>query len=146
VGLVLELRASLEPRPLGLAIAARFWPRETASREGRQVDVSAAGGRALGLIRLAPAVQLAAGLEINRLSGTGSATVSGRVADSAWQVAPTLELTAIPWNVGNLRLELAVSGRVSAVRPVFVITGFGDVYQVPTFGADAIIRVVWLFR
>lgn len=145
-GLALELRASREPRPLGWAVAARYWPRETGSRQGRQVEVSATGGRAAGLIRLAPEVQLAAGLEVNRLSGTGSGTVSGRAADSAWQVAPTLELAAIPWNVGSLRLEVGVSGRLSVVRPRFVITGFGDVYEVPTLGADAIIRAVWLFQ
>ena len=27
----------------------------------------------------------------------------------------------------------------------FVVTGYGEVYRVPLFGADAIIRGVWLF-
>jgi hypothetical protein len=146
VGAVLELRGSKEPRPLGVAIGARFWPRENASREGRAVDVSAVGLRAGGLLRLAPVVQLGAGLELNRFSGEGGANVPGRGSDDAWHLAANLELSAVPWQVGDLRLELGVSGRVSLVRPLFLIQGFGEVYRVPGVGADAIIRGVWLFR
>jgi hypothetical protein len=44
-----------------------------------------------------------------------------------------------------LRFEVGAAGRVSVLRPRFVVTGFGDLYRVPVLGADAIIRGVWLF-
>jgi hypothetical protein len=45
-----------------------------------------------------------------------------------------------------LRIEIAATGRLSALRPRFVVTGFGDLYRVPVVGGDAIIRGVWFFR
>jgi tetratricopeptide (TPR) repeat protein len=110
-----------------------------------QALVSALGGRAVALFRAVPALNLLLGLELNRLEGTGAEGVSGRHSDAAWQVAPTFGASWIPWDVGYLRLEIGAAGRISAIRPRFVVTGFGDLYRVPVAGADAIIRGVWLF-
>jgi hypothetical protein len=96
--------------------------------------------------RIAPALNALAGLELMRLIGTGAPGVSGRNEDAAWQLSPTLGLNLITWDIQYLRIEIGVAGRVSLLRPRFVVTGFGDLYRAPAFGGDAIIRGVWLFQ
>jgi hypothetical protein len=95
---------------------------------------------------LDPRLQLVAGLELNRLAGAAQAGVSGRNTDVAWQLAPSLGLSLIAWNSRHLRLELGAAGRLSLLRPRFVVTGFGDLYRVPALGADVMLRGVWFFR
>ncbi len=146
LGAILELGAQLEPAPWGFALAARYWPERNATRAGRGVELNGLGARAAALVRVAPAVFFSIGLEVNRLSGTGSQSVSSRDSDAAWQLAPSLGLSAIVWEVGDLRLELGASGRLSVFRPQFLVTGFGELYRVPELGADAILRGAWLFR
>lgn len=141
----LELSAQLESLPWAGALALRYWPERSTQVGGRGVDVSALGARGAVLFRVAAAVNVLAGLELTRLTGSGAVGVSDRNADAAWQLAPTLGASAIVWDIGHLRLELGVAGRVSLLRPRFVVTGFGDLYRAPALGGDAIIRGVWLF-
>jgi hypothetical protein len=141
-----ELRVSGEPAPLGWGLAVHYLPEQSAFRAGRGVDVDAIGGRATGTLELAYRLHLTAGLELNRLAGTARADVSNANSDAAWQLAPILGLSVIPWSIENMQVELAAVGRLSLVRPRFVVNGFGDLYQTPLFGADAIIRMAWLFR
>jgi hypothetical protein len=146
LGPALELSALLEVLPWATALSLRYWPERSEVVGGRGVDVSALGGRAAVLFRAAPALDVFAGLELTRLVGTGAAGVSGRNADTAWQLAPTLGVNWFAWDIQYLRIELGVAGRVSLQRPRFVVTGFGDLYRAPALGGDAIIRGVWLFR
>jgi hypothetical protein len=146
LGAVLELGARLEQSSWGAAVSLRYWPRRSGGREGRDLDVSALGGEIAALLRVAPLLSVQAGLEMNRLAGEGAEDVSGRNSDVAWQVAPTLGASVIAWNNEHLRLEVGALGRLSVLRPRFVVTGFGDLYRVPVLGADVIIRGVWLFR
>jgi hypothetical protein len=146
LGPALELSALLEVVPWATALSVRYWPARSEVVGGRGVDVSALGGRAAVLFRAAPALDVLAGLELMRLVGTGAAGVSGRNADTAWQLAPTLGVNWFAWDIQYLRIELGVAGRVSLQRPRFVVTGFGDLYRAPALGGDAIIRGVWLFR
>jgi hypothetical protein len=141
-----ELGTQLEVLPWATALALRYWPERSEVIGERGVDVSAFGGRAAALFRVAPAVNVLAGLEVTRLVGTGAPGVSARNADAAWQLAPTLGVNLITWDIQYLRIELGVAGRVSLLRPQFVVTGFGELYRAPAFGGDAIIRGVWLFR
>jgi hypothetical protein len=141
----LELEARLQEPVWGVSVAFRYWPERSHSREGRGLDVSALGGRAAALLWVAPRVQLLGGMELNRLAGAPAAGVSGRSAAAAWQLAPNLGVQVIVWGSQHLRLELGGAGRLSLLRPRFVVTGFGDLYRVPVFGADAILRGVWLF-
>jgi hypothetical protein len=145
LGGALELGARVEVLPWAVALSFRYWPERSGSREGRGLDVSALGGRLAALLRVVPALNVLAGVELNRLEGAGAESVRGRNTAAAWQLAPTLGLSLITWDIGYLRLEIGAAGRVSLVRPRFVVTGFGDLYRVPPFGADAIIRGVWLF-
>lgn len=135
----------LEARPWGLALALRHWPERGETRDGRSVLVSATGGRAAALIRVAPALDVLGGIELNRLIGEGSANVRGPASDVAWQLAPILGANFITMDIGYLRLELGALARLSLVRPRFEVTGFGTLYRAPALGADAIIRGVLLF-
>jgi hypothetical protein len=145
LGGVLDAGGRLEVLPWGVDIGVRYWPERSESREGRAVDVSGLGGRVVGLFRVADALNVFAGIELNRLVGEGAEGVSGRNADAVWQLAPTAGFSLITWDIGALRLEIGAAGRLSVARPRFVVTGFGDLYRVPPVGADAIIRGVWLF-
>jgi hypothetical protein len=64
--------------------------------------------------------------------------------DLAYDVQPTLELAAIPLRSESFELEVAVGGHWAAVRPSFLITGYGEVYRVPEFGGEVLFRIVWL--
>lgn len=142
---LLEVRAGLDPAPVGLAVSARYWPGSEAERDGRSVHVTAVGGRAAALIELGSVLHTSLGLEVDRLSGTGQEGVSGRSSDAVWLLAGALDLNAIPWSVEDLRLELGLGVQLALVRPRFVVNGFGPVYEVPDVGGGAIIRGVWLF-
>jgi len=144
-GLALEASVQLEERPWAVALALRHWPERGQTLDGRSVLVSATGGRATALFRVAPALDVLGGIELNRLVGEGSANVRGPVSDVAWQLAPVLGINLITMDVGYLRLELGALARLSVVRPRFEVTGFGTLYRAPPLGADAIIRGVLLF-
>jgi hypothetical protein len=146
LGGVLDAGGRLEVLPWAVDVAVRYWPERSESRDGRTVDVSAVGARVSGLFRVADALNLFAGIELNRLVGEGAEGVSGRNVDAVWQVAPTAGFNLITWDIGALRLEIGAAARLSVARPRFVVTGFGNLYRVPPAGADAIIRGVWLFR
>lgn len=146
LGSVLDASARAEVLPWAFDVSVRYWPRRSETREGRGVDISALGVRIAGLYRVASALNLIAGIEVNRLVGEGTEGVSGRNTDAVWHWAPTLGFSLITWDISDLRLEIGAAGRLSVLRPRFVVTGFGDVYRVPALGADAIIRGVWLFR
>ena len=141
----LEASVQLEHGPWGVAVALRHWLEQGQSVEGRRVLVTATGGRAAALFRIAPALDALAGIELNRLVGEGAADVRGPAADVAWQLAPVLGLNVITMDIGYLRLELGALARLPVLRPRFVVTGFGTLYRAPVLGADAIIRGVLLF-
>lgn len=145
LGGVLEVGGRLEALPWAIDASVRYWPERSRSREGRVVEVTGAGVRLAGLVRVASALNLSAGIEVNRLVGEGAEGVSGRNADTVWQLAPSLGFSLITWDIGVLRLEIGAAARLSLARPRFVVTGYGDLYRVPLLGADAIIRGVWLF-
>jgi hypothetical protein len=146
LGVKLELGARLQRGSWGAAVTFHYWPERSDSRDGRNLQVSALGGRVAALLRVAPVLDVLAGLELSRLSGEGAEGVLGRNSDVVWQVAPTLGMNFIAWDIHYLRLEIGVLGRVSVQRPRFLVTGFGELYRVPVAGGDAIIRGVWLFR
>jgi hypothetical protein len=142
---VLELRGSLESRFWGVALSGKFLPKKHASQEGRGVDVTAVGGRLAGMLRPIDPLLLSAGLDAEWLRGAGDAGISERQTDSAWALAPSLELAFIPFDSRHLRIEVAAQGRISLLRPRFVVTGFRDLYQVPRFGGAGLVRGTFLF-
>jgi hypothetical protein len=142
---VFELRGSLESRFWGISLSGKFLPEKHASEEGRGVDVTAVGGRIAGVVRPIDPLLLSAGMDAEWLEGVGDAGVSDRQTDSAWALAPSLELAFIPFEIQHLRFEVAAQGRVALLRPRFVVTGFRDLYQVPIFGGAGLVRGTFLF-
>jgi hypothetical protein len=144
LGATFELSGRVELLPWAVLGALRFWPQRSDSREGRELDVSALGAQVAAQYRVAPALSLLAGLEMNRLQGSRTDIPNGNAA-TAWQLATDLGVTLVTWDIQYLRLEVGALGRVSLLRPKFVVTGFGNLYRAPVVGGDAIIRGVWLF-
>lgn len=135
----------LEKGPWAVALGLQHWPEQGQSLDSRSVLVSATGGRAAALFRVTPALDLWAGLELNRLLGEGSANVQSPASDVAWQLAPVFGASLITMDIGYLRLELGALARLSLIRPRFEVTGFGTLYRAPPLAADAMIRGVLLF-
>jgi hypothetical protein len=146
LGLTLLAGASLETAAFGASLSLRYALPQEEQSQGRAVDVDSIGLRADVLYRFVPVLELALGVEADWLHGTGAPGVSARQSSSAWRIAPTLGLSAIPWPEAQPRLELGVSAQLALIRPRFVVEGFGDLYRVPLVGVDAIIRGAWLFR
>jgi hypothetical protein len=142
---VVEFRGTLELDAWGFSLAGRFLPPTHAAQEGRGVDVVAAGARVAGTFRPVRPLNLSAGVDLDWLEGTGDAGISERQTDAAWGVAPSLEFALIPFESQHLRLEAATQARVALLRPRFVVTGFRDVYQVPSFGGAGLVRGVFVF-
>lgn len=142
---MLELRAGLDLGRWGISLAGNFLPAKHATQDGRGVDVLAVGGRLAGGVRPVRPLMLSAGIELDWLQGTGDAGISERRTDSAWSVAPSLELAVIPFETNHLHIELAAQGRLALLRPRFVVTGFRDVYRVPSFGGAGLVRGAFTF-
>lgn len=142
---MLELRASLELERWGFSLAGKFLPTKHVAQEGRGVDLITAGGRGAGTFRPVRPLLLSAGVDVDWLQGTGDAGISNRQTDSAWSVAPSLELGLIPFESRYLRIEVAAQGRVAVLRPRFVVTGFRDLYRVPSFGGAGLVRGAFTF-
>ena len=145
VGALLSVDLQLDPEPWGAALSIRFWPERSDARSGRALDVSAVGGRAAALFRVAPGLHLLGGLELSRLGGSGAEGVLGGNDAAAWQFGPTLGANLIALDFRYLRVELGGAARFSLLRPRFVVTGFGDLYRTPPLGGDVILRGVLIF-
>jgi hypothetical protein len=141
----LEVDARLLAGTLGGQLALGYWFGGRAERDGRAVQVSALSARAAGIWAATPYLNVALGLAVNRLDGSGR-SVSARASGVVWDLAPGLEVSVSPVQIGSFRLELAGRGQLSLVRPRFVVEGFGDIYRVPGWGAEATIRIVFQTR
>jgi hypothetical protein len=144
---MVDLRAGLVHERWGVTLAGRYYfPEQTATVEGRSAEISGFGLRAAGVALPWPWLSGSLGFDVDRLSGRGTSGVSNPTTDSAWTLAPSLEIALIPLQNEHLALELAAAGRVALVRPVFEVNGFRELYQVPSFGMTALARGVFRFR
>ena len=71
-------------------------------------------------------------------------TVAGVAQLYLGNILYALELAALPFRSESLELELALGAHFAAVRPRFLVTGFGEVYRVPQFGGEGLFRISWL--
>ena len=140
-----ELRGGLGGGTLGATLGVRYLPARFVSVEGRGVDVQALGFRLAGTVLPLPALGLSVGLDADWLRGSGSVGVANPVTDSAWALAPSLELELIPFRTKHLAVEFAAEGRFALARPRFEVRGFRTVWQVPEWGMLAVARGVWRF-
>jgi hypothetical protein len=140
-----EVRGGLANGRFGASLAARYLPPRFVEAEGRGVDIQGLGFRLAASFELIPELVLSAGVDADWLSGSGITGITRPQTDSAWAVAPSLELALIPFQTAHLALELAVEGRLAMQRPTFEVTGFRPVYELPNWGMFALARGVWRF-
>jgi hypothetical protein len=143
--LAVELRGELWKGMWGLGLAARYFPPRFVSTEGRGADIQAFGLRGAAAASPTPWLALSAGVDVDRLSGSGASDLDPPATGSAWSVAPSLELSLIPFRTKHLALELSAEGRVALMRATFEVRGFGTIYRVPPFGFVSLGRGVWRF-
>ena len=140
-----ELSGGIEHGALGALLALHYlMPEEKRAADGHGVRAWALGGRVAATFAPVPFLRLGAGVEINRLRGTGLGSKSTG-SDSVWMVAPLVEAALVPLHEGPLRLELALDAHYALLRPSFEILGYGAVFQVARFGGSAVARVGWQF-
>ncbi len=140
----LELRGGVLAGLFGASIGARYFPGRFVALEGRGVEVWGFGLRGAVVVAPLQALHLSLGLDADRLSGHGSG-VARPARDSAWTLAPSAELATIPFKNEHLSVEVAAEGRYALVRPVFLVTGFQDLYRVPSWGMVLVLRGAWHF-
>jgi hypothetical protein len=140
-----ELRGQVWRGMWGLGLAARYFPPRFVSTEGRGADIQGFGLRPAAAASPARWLALSAGVDLDRLSGSGAPDLESPVSGSAWSVAPSLELSLIPFQTKHLALELSAEGRVAVMRATFEVRGFGNIYRVPPFGFVSLARGVWRF-
>jgi hypothetical protein len=142
---VFELRGAFLVGMFGASASAKYFAPRFVSSAGRGADIQGFGLRAAGSIRPIDPLMLSVGFDADLLFGEGSAGITDTDTDSAWTFAPSLELAVIPINTRHLALEIALQGRYAIQQPVFEVTGFGELYQVPPLGMLSLARGVWHF-
>jgi hypothetical protein len=140
-----ELRGGLSSGRFGAVLAGRYLPARFVEAEGRGVDIQGVGLRVAGSFQVLPPLIVSAGVDADWLSGRGTTGIASPETDSAWAVAPSMELALIPIQTKDLAIEVAVEGRLALQRPRFEVTGFRQVYEVPDWGMFALARGVWRF-
>lgn len=141
-----ELSAGIERGAFGALLALQYlMPEEKRAGDGHGVRAWALGARAAATFAPVELLRLGAGVEIDRLRGTGLGSQSPD-SDSVWMVAPLVEAALVPLQSGPLRLELGLDAHYAVLRPRFEILGYGTVFQVARFGGSAFARVGWQFR
>lgn len=142
---VVELRAAAHVERWAATLSGKYFAPSTATSEGRSVEIQGAGAQLAGRVALHPVLALSLGLEADWLHGRGSAGIPSPTNDSAWTVAPLAELALVAWESQQFSFEIAALGRVALMRPVFEVTGYGTVYEVPRLGFVGSARGAWHF-
>jgi hypothetical protein len=142
---VLELRAALLVEQFGVSVSGKYLLPRSVSSEGRGADIHAFGVRGAVGFRPLTLLWISAGLDADLLVGKGTSGIALPDRDSAWTLAPSLELALVPLNTRHWALEIALQGRYAVQRPVFEVTGFKELYQVPPWGVLSVVRGVWSF-
>jgi hypothetical protein len=145
---LLELSGTLARGAFGVALCARYLTSaDERLDDGDEygVSVHGFGARLAALYDPAEFARLQAGVALDRYSGRGLGSAIDEVSGSGVALALVLEAAVIPLRVGHARLSLAISGQYALVRPSFEITGRGEVYRPPPFGATGIVRLGWEF-
>jgi len=151
VGVVPNATAAFEARlggelgAFGALLGGRYFVPRYVEVEGRGVDIHGFGLELALRFEPIDLLAVSAGFFADVLVGEGVTGIELPLGDSAWTLGPSLEIAVIPINTRHLSVELALSGRVAVQRPVFEVTGFGQVYQVPRFGLVSVARGVFHF-
>jgi hypothetical protein len=145
---LLEVSGTLARGAFGVALGARYLTsadRRLGNADEYGVNIHGFGARVAALYEPADFARLQAGVALDRFTGRGLGTAVDDVSGSGLSLGLVVEGSLIPVRVGHVRISLAISGQYALVRPSFEITGRGEVYRVPLFGATGIVRLGWEF-
>lgn len=142
---VVEVRGGVASGRFGGTLGAQYFTPREATTAGRSAELQGLGLRAAASFAPHPLVTVSVGMSADWLVGRGSAELSSPVQDSAWALAPSLELALTPRLTRAVSLELGVTGQVNLQRPTFEVTGFGEIYQMPRASLLAVARGVFHF-
>jgi hypothetical protein len=140
-----EARLGGDLGPLGASVAVRHFVSRHAAVGGRGADIGGYGLRVAALYAPLPWLAGSLGLDADWLVGRGTVGIAVPLEDSAWTLAPSLELALIPVRTRLLSLEVAAAGRLAVKRPVFEVTGFGEIFRPPAGSLISVARGVFHF-
>jgi hypothetical protein len=142
---VVEVRGGLASGRFGATLGAQYFTPREASSSGRSAELQGVGVRAAASFAPTPLLTASVGLSADWLVGRGSAELSSPVQDSAWALAPSLELALTPRLTRSVSLELGLAGQANLQRATFEVTGFGAIYQMPAASLTLLARGVLHF-
>jgi len=142
---VVEVRGGLTSGRFGATLGAQYFIPREASSAGRSARLQALGIRGAASFAPTPLLAASVGMSADWLVGRGSADLSSPVQDSAWALAPFLELALTPKLTRSVSLELAVTGQANLQRATFEVTGFGEIYRMPPASLLVVARGVFHF-
>jgi hypothetical protein len=129
----------------GASFTGRYFLPRHAAVGGRGADIRGYGFRVAAHYAPLPWVGASAGFDADWLVGRGKVGIAVPLEDSAWTLGPSLELAIIPIETRYLSVELAAAGRLALQRPVFEVTGFGEIFRPPPASLIAVARGVFHF-
>jgi len=142
---VVEVRGGITSGRFGGSFGAQYFTPREATTAGRSAELQGLGLRAAASFAPHPLVAVSVGMSADWLVGRGSAELTSPVQDSAWALAPSLELALTPRLTRAFSLELGVTGQANLQRATFEVTGFGEIYQMPRASLLAVARGVFHF-
>jgi hypothetical protein len=129
----------------GASLAFRHFVPRYVAVGGRGADIGGYGLRFAAVYAPRPWLSGSLGLDADWLVGRGRVGIAVPLEDSAWTLAPSLELAVAPVATRHWSVELAAAGRYAVVRPVFEVTGFGQIFRPPGGSLFAVARGVFHF-
>ncbi|HEX5100130.1 MAG TPA: hypothetical protein VFV94_11550 [Polyangiaceae bacterium] len=142
---IVEVRGGLASGRFGATLGAQYFTPRDASTAGRSARLQGLGLRGAASFAPTPLLAASLGMSVDWLVGRGSAELSSPVQDSAWALAPFLELALTPRLTRSVSLELAVTGQANLQRATFEVIGFGEIYQMPPASLLLVARGVFHF-
>jgi len=138
--LLLDFEAQLKWARFGVATGFRYLPpNSTRDESGRGVRIDAIGATLTGLFEPWHRVQVRLGIAGYRLSGTGLGSSADREG-SAWELAPTLGATFIPFERPPFWTAVGLEGQLNLLRPSFEILHYDEVFEVFPVSGSAFAR------
>jgi hypothetical protein len=136
--LMLELDAQLQWARFGVALGFRYLlPTSTVDEKNRGVRLGAVGAHLAFVFEPWHRVQTRLGVATYRLTATGIGSAEYYDA-SAWEVAPTLGASVIPFERPPFWTRLGLEGQLNLIQPNFEIRNYDEVFYVPAVSGSAL--------
>ena len=137
--LMLEFDAQLQWARFGVALGFRYLlPTSSVDEKGRGLQMGAAGAHLAFVFEPWHRVQTRLGVATYRLTATGIGSAE-YYDGSAWELAPTLGASVIPFERRPFWTRLGLEGQLNLIRQTFEILNYNDeVFRVPLVSGSAL--------